>query len=66
VGTKISDKGLSHLAGFQNLQALHLHHTGVSELRELPVRKSLKELSLRKSKMTDSGLKSLSKTQQLE
>ncbi|MEC5126329.1 c-type cytochrome domain-containing protein [Verrucomicrobiales bacterium BCK34] len=66
--TKVTDKGLAHLAGMKNLERLHLENTaitdaGLDSLKELT---NLEYLNLYNTGITDAGLAKLSGLKKLK
>ncbi len=66
-GTRITDEGLSALAGLGELQTLHLHHTRVTNrgLQHLSGLAKLQELTLHATDLVDEGMVHLAELQQL-
>ncbi len=65
--SRVTDKGLRHLAGQENLTFLDLSHTKVTDegMEFLAGLKQLKRLSLRGTDVSDAGLKHLTGLEQL-
>ncbi len=61
-GTKVTDAGLKHVAGFKKLQQLYLGQTTVTDagLKELATLERLTHLGLENTHITDAGIHSIS------
>lgn len=59
--TKVSDKGLAHLAGMNNITRLHLENTGITDagLDSLKGLTNLEYLNLYGTQVTDAGIQKL-------
>jgi YHS domain-containing protein len=67
-GTGVTDAGLKTLAGFKNLQRLHLERTGIGDdgLQHLAGLTELRYLNLYGTKVTDKGLAALKGLKKLQ
>jgi hypothetical protein len=65
--TQVTNRGLAHLAGMDQLRKLHLNRTAVSDrgLRHLAGLSGLRELHLSRTRITDAGLAHLAGLAQL-
>lgn len=66
--TGVTDKGLSHLSGMENLTRLHLENTGITDagLDAIKVLPNLEYLNLYGTKVTDAGIAKLSGAKSLK
>src|SRR5262249_8706954 len=66
-GTKVTDAGLKHVAGFRKLHQLYLGQTAITDVgvKHLAPCEQLRHLGLENTRVTDAGIKALANLQNL-